>query len=98
MRSKNSVLMSEIRSFVDHYYRENHGSPSLNEIAKGVGVSKATSYRYLIAMNEKGMLSYDGKHIGTKQAEKCVSGYCSAPVVGRTRFAELPRSFSTRFA
>lgn len=85
MRSKNPELMDAICNFVDLYYRENHVSPSVNEIAKGVGVSKATSYRYLVAMNEHGMLSYDGKTIVTKQIGKCTSGYFSAPVLGSIR-------------
>ena len=71
MRSKNPEVMNAICTFVDQYYREHHASPSVNEIAQGVGVSKATSYRYLVAMNERGMLSYDGKTIVTKQVGKC---------------------------
>lgn len=85
MRSKNPEVMKAICTFVDQYYREKHSSPSVNEIAMGVGVSKATSYRYLIAMDECSMLSYDGKSIITKQAGKCTSGYFSAPVVGSIR-------------
>ena len=85
MRSKNLEVMNAICTFVDQYYRENHASPSVNEIAKGVGVSKATSYRYLVAMNENGMLSYDGKSIITRQISKCTSDYFSAPVVGSIR-------------
>lgn len=85
MRKKSQEVMKEICTFVDRYYRERHCSPSVNEIAKGVGVSKATSYRYLVAMNESGMLSYDGKAIITNQVGKCTSGYSSAPVIGSIR-------------
>ena len=91
MRSKNPEVMNAICTFVDQYYRENHVSPSVNEIAQGVGVSKATSYRYLVAMNERGMLSYDGKTIVTKQVGKCTSGYFSAPVVGSIRCGDPER-------
>ncbi len=59
--------------------------PTLSEIARAVSISKATAYRYLVAMNESGMLSYDGKAIMTKQTEKCASEYFSAPVVGSIR-------------
>ena len=45
MRSKNPEVMNAICTFVDQYYREHHASPSVNEIAQGVGVSKATSER-----------------------------------------------------
>lgn len=85
MRSKYPQRMDEISAFVDRYYRENRFSPTLSEIARAVSISKATSYRYLVAMNESGMLSYDGKTIVTKQTEKCASGYFSAPVVGSIR-------------
>ena len=85
MRSKNPEVMDAICTFVDQYYRENHISPSISEIANGVDVSKATAYRYLVAMNERGMLSYNGKTIVTKQTGKCTTGYFSAPVVGSIR-------------
>ena len=85
MRSKSPARMDGISAFVDRFYRDNRRSPSLSEIAKAVGISRATAYRYLVAMNESGMLFYDGKAILTKQAGKCSTGYCSAPVVGSIR-------------
>lgn len=85
MRSKSPARMDGISAFVDRFYRDNRRSPSLSEIAKVVGISRATAYRYLVAMNESGMLFYDGKTILTKQAGKCSTGYCSAPVVGSIR-------------
>ena len=85
MRIKNPEVMQAICSYVDRYYREKHTTPSTSEIAEGVGISKATSYRYLVAMNENGMLSYDGESIITRQISKCTSDYFSAPVVGSIR-------------
>lgn len=82
MRSKNKALMDKICDFVNDYYKMYRKSPSVNEIAKGVGVAKTTSYRYLVEMNEKGILSYDGKTIETSHTDKCVSSYFSAPIVG----------------
>lgn len=85
MRSKNKALMDKICDFVNDYYKMYRKSPSVNEIAKGVGVAKTTSYRYLVEMNEKGIISYDGKTIETSHTDKCISGYFSAPVVGSVR-------------
>lgn len=85
MRSKNKALMDKICDFVNDYYKMYRKAPSVNEIAKGVGVAKTTSYRYLVEMNEKGIISYDGKTIETSHTDKCVSGYFSAPVVGSVR-------------
>lgn len=85
MRSKSQALMDKICDYVNDYYRVNHKSPSINVIAKAVNVSKTTAYRYLVEMNEKGILSYDGKTIETSNTDKCVTGYFSAPIVGSVR-------------
>ncbi len=85
MRSKSPELMKEICTFVDNYFRDKRSSPSLNAIANGVGIARSTAYRYLVEMNERGMISYDGRTIETPQIDKCVSGYFSAPIVGSIR-------------
>lgn len=82
MRSKNPELMKEICTYVSDYYRSKRSSPSVSEIAKAVGIAKTTAYRYLVDMNERGMISYDGHSIETPQIDKCTSGYFSAPIVG----------------
>ena len=82
MRSKNPELMKEICTYVSNYYRIKRSSPSVSEIAKAVGIAKTTAYRYLVDMNERGMISYDGHSIETPQIDKCTSGYFSAPIVG----------------
>jgi repressor LexA len=85
MRSKNPVLMEKISLFVSNYHRINGHSPSTNEIAKAVGIGKTTAYRYLLEMNDRNMISYDGQMIETSQTDKCRSGYFSAPIVGTIR-------------
>ena len=82
MRSKNPELMKEICTYVSDYYRDRRSSPSVSDIAKAVGIAKTTAYRYLVEMNERGMISYDGHTIETPQITRCVSGYFSAPVLG----------------
>lgn len=89
MRRKKPAVMTAIIAFVDNYYRESYDPPSLRKIALGVGVSKASIYRYLTVMNEQGTLSYDGKTIVTKQMGKCTTGYFFAPVVGCIRCDDL---------
>ena len=90
MRSKSPELMKEICTFVSDYYRDRRTSPSVSAIAKGVGIAKTTAYRYLVEMNERGMISYDGHTIETPQIDKCVTGYFSAPIVGSST-AEILR-------
>jgi len=82
MRSKNTELMKEICTYVSDYYRKWRTSPSVSEIAKAIGIAKTTAYRYLVDMNDRGMISYDGHNIETPQIDKCTSGYFSAPIVG----------------
>lgn len=85
MRSRSTELMNQICAYVNDFFRENRRSPSLNDIAKANGIVRSTAYRYLVEMNDRGMLSYDGHTIETPQIEKCVSGYFSAPIVGSIR-------------
>ena len=84
MRAKSMELMNQITSFVDQYYSAKHTSPSANEIAQGIGISKATAHRYLVEMTERGMLEYDGssRTIVTKMISKFSASSFSAPVVG----------------
>ncbi len=77
MRSKRLELMDQISAYIDQYYCERQTTPSVNEVALGVGVSKATAYRYLVAMDERGMLEYDGSSrtivtkLGNRGGEYC---------------------------
>ena len=85
MRSKSPELMEAIKAFVNRYYREHHTAPSTQTIGAAVGVTRNTVYRYLVEMNERGMLQYDKAIKSTEQITKCKTGYFSAPVVGSIR-------------
>ena len=74
--------MKEINAFVNEYFRAKRSSPSTGDIAKALGISRPTAYRYLVEMDEKGLISYDGHTIETPQIDKCALGYFSAPIVG----------------
>ena len=86
MRHKSPELMDAIKAFVNSYYREHQRSPSTPTIAAAVGVTRNTAYRYLIEMNERGILQYDKVVKSTElTSSKCKTGYFSAPVVGSIR-------------
>ena len=85
MRSKSPELMGAIKEFVNKYYREHHTAPSTQTIGAAVGVTRNTVYRYLVEMNERGMLQYDKAIKSTEQMTKFKTGYFSAPVVGSIR-------------
>ncbi|MCD7744152.1 MAG: repressor LexA [Lachnospiraceae bacterium] len=85
MRSKDPELMKSICSYIDHFYRENHFAPTQREVANAMNIAPSSAHRYLTAMGKNGMISYDGKVIGTPQTDKCSSEYISAPIVGSIR-------------
>lgn len=70
MRHKAPELMQRIRAFADDYYTEEGCFPSTTEIGKAVGVSRGTAYRYLVEMDERGLISYDGCEILTDKIER----------------------------
>ena len=82
MRSKNPDLMNTIKEFVNKYYREHHTSPSTQTIGDAVGVTRNTVHRYLVEMDERGILAYNKKVQSSEQISKCKTGYFSAPLVG----------------
>lgn len=82
MRSKDPELMNRIYEYVDEYVMRHGTSPSTAAIGGALGISKATAYRYLLEMNDKGMLSYDGTAITTEKTVKMNSEVIMTPLVG----------------
>ena len=81
MRSKDKALMAEIEKYVNDYTDANGISPSMQEIADGVGVSKPTVYRCITTMREDGLISCSGHRSIT--STKTSSNIVRVPVLGR---------------
>ena len=73
-----------IEAFVDDYARLSGGrSPSLAEIAQGIGLSKSTVSKYLNIMKAEGVIDFEGhRGIQTKRMRADTEGFCSVPVLG----------------
>lgn len=82
MRHKSEELMKRIQAFVDEYYLENRHSPTTRTIAEAVGVAAGTAYKYLVAMNENGMLEYDGRTIATAKTAKASTEMTNVAILG----------------
>ena len=82
MRSKSPELMKEICQYAEQYYLQNGTSPSTTKIAEEVGVSRGTVYKYLVAMNENGMIAYDGQDIQTDVTRKVNTESSQTAIVG----------------
>lgn len=70
MRKKDPVLMQAIVDFINAYYRENGCTPSTRKIAEGCHTNKQSVMNYLHELDEKGKLTYAGRHIETADMKK----------------------------
>lgn len=82
MRSKSIETMNKIKEYIERYYLDHYQSPSTAQIAEGVGIGRSTAYKYLVEMNERGMISYDGKNISTDIIEQSSHKLIRAAVLG----------------
>ncbi len=79
----NKDTKDRIINYVNDFYRCEHHTPSVREIAAGLGIGKSTVHNYLVAMNELKEIVYDGKSIETDVILKCNSlSKLSAPILG----------------
>ncbi|MBQ2959839.1 MAG: repressor LexA [Oscillospiraceae bacterium] len=81
LNKENFVL---IEDFVNCYAADNSGrSPSVNEIAAGLGLSKSTVSKYLNIMKSEGSIEFEGhRGILTKRMRMDAEGLCTVPVLG----------------
>lgn len=80
MRSKDKTLMAAIEKFVSDYTDSNGISPTMHEVADGVGSSKATVQRYIAQLCDDGILDYSGYRTMTSTKTKAAA--IRVPVLG----------------
>lgn len=85
MRPYNQETLDKILKFVNKYYQEHHSSPTINEVAAGVGVARSTTHRYIQVLSERGLIEYDRGIMSAPQSAKMKTAYVSAPLVGSIR-------------
>lgn len=66
MRTKSTEKANAIIEFIDSFFERNRRSPSIREIEAGTGISRPTVQRYLVDMDDKGQIEYDGSNIITE--------------------------------
>ena len=83
MRKKDCNLMQKIKKFTEEFYIAYKRQPSLREISEGLEIGKTTVYRYLHAMNDEGMLMYNGTDgVVTDLIRRVSSGSATVAVLG----------------
>ena len=60
MRTKDTELLGKIEQFICDYTDSNGISPTMQEVADGVGVGKTTAFRYITKLCEDGIINYSG--------------------------------------
>ena len=81
MRSKDKGLLAEIEKYVCNFTDSNGISPTMQEIADAVGVSKATVHRYITQLCEDGVIDYSG--VRSITSTKAKVQVVRVPVLGR---------------
>ena len=92
MRKKDPELMKKILEYVTEYYLNYSSTPSTTQIANEVGIARGTAYKYLVAMDEKGMLTYQDGDIVTASMGKIFTEREEVSALGKIACGE-PASF-----
>lgn len=82
MRSKDQGTLDKILKYVNRYFQNHHSSPTMDEIADGVGVAKTTAFRYVRELHDRGLLDYNRGILSAPETAKMKTAYVSAPLVG----------------
>ena len=89
MRHKDPELMKQINTFIGEFYAQHDRTPSTTEIAREFDIARSTSQNYLVAMNERGMLSYSDGVLKVEHMDKIRTRRTKAPLVGSVPCGEL---------
>ena len=89
MRHKDPDLMKRINTYIGEFYLSHDRTPSTTEIARAFAISRSSAQRYLVAMNEKGMLSYQDGRLTIDKMNKLRTDRQQAPLVGSIPCGEL---------
>ena len=82
MRTKSTDLMKKIKEYAEEYYLDHSQSPTTSQISTALQIGRTTAYNYLVEMDHRGMISYDGKNIYTSVIERSRPGMIRAAVLG----------------
>lgn len=82
MRSKNKELMLNMVEFINDCFRETNKTPTIRRLSDKFDLAKSSVQRYLISMNESGMIEYRNGEIITDYIRKFSTGSNFTPRVG----------------
>ncbi len=80
MRSKDKELIAAIERFIRNYTDSNGISPTLQDVADGIGSTKPTVQRYVAQMRKDGIIDYSGRR--TMVSTKAKAPIARVPLLG----------------
>ena len=82
MRSKSMELMLRIREYIESYFERYSSVPTVREIAGAMRIAVSSAHRYLVAMAEKDMVSYEDGTLSTPKIRRMNPAVSPAAIVG----------------
>ena len=82
MRSKSLELMLRIKDFIESYYERYSSTPTVREIAASMKIAVSSAHRYLVAMADRDMVSYENGVLSTSKIEMMSPEIRPAAIVG----------------
>lgn len=82
MRSKNKELMNSIVDYINDYYRNFNEVPTIRKISDKFNLAKSSVQRYLVSMNDSGMITYANGKVVTDFISKFSLCNNYTPLVG----------------
>ena len=82
MRSKSMELMLRIKDYIESYYERYSSTPTVRDIASSMKIAVPSAHRYLVAMAEKDMVSYENGVLSTPRIEMMSPEVSPAAIVG----------------
>lgn len=79
---KSEKRIQDICKFIEEYQFEFHRSPTMDLIADAVGTVKSNIYKYLSEMENRNIISRNGRSIAVNQAVKAECKMNRVPVLG----------------
>ncbi len=82
MRSKNMELMLRIKNYIESYFGRYSSTPTVREIAASMKIAVSSAHRYLVAMAERDMISYENGVLSTPKIDMMSPEVSPAAIVG----------------
>ncbi len=82
MRSKNTELMLRIKEYIESYFQKYSSVPTVREISAAMKIAVSSAHRYLVAMADRDMVSYENGILSTAKISMMTPEISPAAIVG----------------